>query len=172
MAEQHVESPTDALMEAESPVLLTPVQPEPWEMDGTTYFLPIVAPVPRYAGPVPFMHEQAFHGWMGDTQSKAESLVQSLVESPQPIVPIPTGPLTSNPEVSQGGGVKAISGLEEKGSNSRMTAPPEMAPIAENRLTTNHDEFPYRPSKNQRSGHARRISVAIKSKESLGMSGM
>ncbi|TFK75667.1 hypothetical protein BDN72DRAFT_449742 [Pluteus cervinus] len=40
---------------------------------------------------------------------------------------------------------------------------PELEDYTQSRNYTAEDEFPYRPPKNQRSGHARRISVVIKS---------
>lgn len=116
-----------------------------YEISGTTYF-PVVRAQPLHfdqAVPAPNHHSyycQDFYQPAGDVCGEPRSQNESVLPTFKPLGEIRDTPIQhiSDPAITQG---------------------PE---VDRTRTHTDESEFPYRPPKNQRVGHVRRISVPIK----------
>jgi hypothetical protein len=152
-----------------------PLQPAPsqaslqcgsYEINGTTYFTPQVPVAPLPPNPMFYDHATIAHDSYDsaiytysqpDTSFKAPNYVYDQATYPEPDWQAHNW---SNPQVLESNMPEEQGSVTMQDSNQPATSDfDEPSP----RLTsTREDEFPYRPPKNQRVGHARRISVQIK----------
>lgn len=139
-----------------------PLQYGSYEINGTTYFTPQVPVAPIPLNPIFYDHATIAHNgydsalYQLDASFKASNYVYDSNQAMHPAADWQAHDW-SDPQVSE----SHIP--EEQYSGFVQDSDQPATPDLEDSVTSAREgEFPYRPPKNQRVGHARRISVQLK----------
>ena len=141
-----------------------------YEINGTTYFIPPVASWPPNS--MFYDHATVVHnGYDSATSQHEVSFEASDYVYDQAMHP--AGPVNQQAYDWSDPGVYEVNAPVEEWSapvqDPDAPATPDLEDPAIVLTSTREDEFPYRPPKNQRVGHTRRISVQMKKVDTLSL---